>query len=72
MPPEVPAARLAFLQAAVKRTLTDPQVVADGERSQRYIDYLDAETTRKNALAVVTNITPEQKQRVQAMLTKAR
>jgi tripartite-type tricarboxylate transporter receptor subunit TctC len=72
VPPGMAAPRLAFLQAAVRQTLTDPQLIADGERSQRYIDYLDAETTRKNALAVVTNITPEQKQRVQVMLTKAR
>jgi tripartite-type tricarboxylate transporter receptor subunit TctC len=72
VPPDTPAGRLAFLQHAVRKTLTDPQLVADGERSQRYIDYVDAEATRKNALAVVTDITPEQKKRVQTMLTKAR
>jgi putative tricarboxylic transport membrane protein len=72
VPPNMPAARLAFLQAAVRKTLTEPQLVADGERSQRYIDYLDADSTRKNAITVVTNITPEQKKRVQTILTKAR
>jgi putative tricarboxylic transport membrane protein len=72
VPPSMAAARLAFLQAAVKKTLTEPQIVADGERSQRYIDYLDADSTHKNALTVVTNITPDQKKRVQTILTKAR
>lgn len=72
VPPNMPAARLAFLQAAVRKTLTEPQLVADGERSQRYIDYLDADSTRKNALTVVSNITPEQKKRVQTILTKTR
>ncbi len=72
VPPDMAAARLAFLQEVAKKTLTDPQLVADGERSQRYIDYLDVDSTRKNALAVVTEITPEQKKRIQTMLTKMR
>lgn len=72
VPPNMPPARLAYMQAAVKRTLTNPQLVANGERSQRYIDYLEADATRKNALTVVTDITPEQKKRVQDILAKAR
>ncbi len=71
-PPNMPAARLAYMQAAVKQALNDPALVAEGEKSQRYIDYLDAATTRKNAEDVVTNITPEQKKRVQNLLSKAR
>jgi hypothetical protein len=47
-------------------------LVAEGEKSQRYINYLDAATTRKNAQDVVTDITPEQRKRVQAILAKAR
>jgi tripartite-type tricarboxylate transporter receptor subunit TctC len=70
--PNTPPARLAFLQAAVKKALSDPALIADGEKTQRYIDYLDADTTRKNALDVVTNITPEQKKRVQDILARAR
>ena len=34
-------------------------LLAEGERSQRYIDYLDAATTQRNARDVVTDITPE-------------
>jgi tripartite-type tricarboxylate transporter receptor subunit TctC len=64
--------RLAYLQAAVKATLTAPDLVAEGEKSQRYINYLDAGTTFRNAQDVVSNITPEQRKRVQDILAKAR
>jgi arginine/ornithine N-succinyltransferase beta subunit len=68
----MPPARLAYLQAAVKATLSDPVLLAEGEKSQRYIDYLDAATTRKNAQDVVSDITPEQRKRVQDIISKAR
>jgi tripartite-type tricarboxylate transporter receptor subunit TctC len=64
--------RLAALQAAVKETLNDPALIAEGEKSQRYIDYLDAATTRRNAQDVVSDISPEQRKRVQDILAKAR
>ena len=70
--PGVPAARLAVLQAAVKATLTDPKVVAEGEKSRRYIDFIDAAGTRKNALTVVNDVTPAQKKRIQDILAMAR
>jgi hypothetical protein len=72
VPPNLPPGRLATLQVAVKETLNAPALVAEGERSQRHIDYLDAVATRKNAVDVVTNISPEQRKRVQDILTKAR
>jgi tripartite-type tricarboxylate transporter receptor subunit TctC len=72
VPPGMPSGRLAYLRAAVKETLNDPALLAEGERSQRYIDYLDAEATRRNAQDVVTNISPEQKKRVQDILSRAR
>jgi tripartite-type tricarboxylate transporter receptor subunit TctC len=72
VPPSMSAGRLASLQTAVKQTLNEPALIAEGERSQRYIDYLDAATTRKNAQDVVSNITPEQRKRVQNILAKAR
>ena len=71
LPPNMPPARLAFLQDAVKKTLTDPALVAEGEKTQRYIDFEDAETTRKRANAVVTELTPEQRGRVKTILSHA-
>jgi hypothetical protein len=72
VPPKLPLGRLATLQSAVKETLNAPALVAEGERSQRYIDHLDAVATRKNAQDVVTDISPEQRKRVQDVITKAR
>jgi hypothetical protein len=72
VPPSMAPGRLAALQAAVKETLIDPGLVAEGEKSQRYIGYLDAAATRRNAQDVVTNISPEQRKRVQDILAKAR
>jgi tripartite-type tricarboxylate transporter receptor subunit TctC len=46
VPPSMPADRLAFLQGAVKKMLADPGLIADGEKSQRYIDYVGPEETR--------------------------
>jgi len=72
VPPNMAPGRLATLRAAVKETLSEPRLIAEGERSQRYVDYLDAGATHKNAQAVVTDISPEQRKRVQDILTKAR
>jgi tripartite-type tricarboxylate transporter receptor subunit TctC len=56
VPPGMAPPRLGYLRAAVKDTLNDPMLVAEGQRSQSYINYLDADTTRQNARDVVTNI----------------
>jgi tripartite-type tricarboxylate transporter receptor subunit TctC len=68
VPPGMPAARLAFLQEAVKKVLSDPQVVADGEKTQRYIDYQDPETTRKMAVAVVGSLSDDQRKKIKAIV----
>jgi len=72
VPPNLPPGRLATLQAAVKETLNAPALVAEGEKSQRYINYLDAGATRRNAQDVVSDISPAQRKRVQDILAKAR
>jgi tripartite-type tricarboxylate transporter receptor subunit TctC len=67
-PPGIPPARLAYLQAAVKQTLHEPQLIADGERAERIIEYLDPVSSHRNAVAVVSEVTPEQKARVLKIL----
>jgi tripartite-type tricarboxylate transporter receptor subunit TctC len=62
--PKVPAARLQFMRQAVMQTLTDPALVAEGEKSQRYLEFEDAMVTEKRAKSIVTDITPAQKKRV--------
>jgi hypothetical protein len=58
------------MQGVVKKTLTDPAVVAEGEKTSRYVDYVDGDTTRKAALRVISDLTPEQKKRVMDILLK--
>ena len=60
------------MEAAVKKTVTDPEFLAEGDKRQLYTDYLDGATTSKNALSLVANVTPEQKKRVQAILLRTR
>ena len=61
---------LGQLQAAVKAALTDPAMVAEGERTQRYIDFIDAEKTSA-ALDRIAKITPEQKKKVRDIIATA-
>jgi tripartite-type tricarboxylate transporter receptor subunit TctC len=68
-PPGLPPARLAFLQEAVKQTLHNPQLIADGEKAERIIEYLDPASTLQNAAAVVGSVTPDQKAHVLRILS---
>ncbi len=68
-PPGVPPARLAYLQAAVKETLHNPQLIAEGERMERIIEYLDPASTHRNVQAVVSGVTADQKTRVLKILS---
>ena len=72
VPPNMPAERLAFMQAVTRRVLTDPELIAAGERSQRYVDYLGPEETRAAAVKVVSALSDAQKRRVREVLAKDR
>jgi hypothetical protein len=63
--------RAAFLEAAVRKALSDPGFLAEGEKRQLYTDYVDAAGTRKNAVDIVSNATPEQRKLVQKILARA-
>jgi tripartite-type tricarboxylate transporter receptor subunit TctC len=66
-PPGLPKEQLAYLQQTVRKVLADPEVIAEGAKSQRYISYRDPAKTVKMLGTVLTNITPAQKK----MLTDA-
>src|SRR5436305_1589307 len=68
-PPGIPPARLAYLQAAVKETLHNPQLIAEGEKMERIIEYLDPAANHKNVVSVVGDVTPERKARVVKLLS---
>ena len=59
--PGVPADRLAFLRGSVKTVLTDSAVKAEGEKSQRYVDFVEPEKARAKAIALVNGLSPEKK-----------
>jgi tripartite-type tricarboxylate transporter receptor subunit TctC len=71
-PPGIPPARLAYLQEAIRVTLQNPQLIADGEKAERIVEYLDPPGSLANAQAVVSAVTPAQKQRVLDILGKAK
>jgi tripartite-type tricarboxylate transporter receptor subunit TctC len=68
-PPGIPPARLAFLREAIKETLHNPQLIAEGERMERIIEYTDPETTLRTVVAVVSDVPPEQKARALKLLS---
>jgi tripartite-type tricarboxylate transporter receptor subunit TctC len=72
VPPGMTESRAAFLEAAVRKALSDPSFLAEGEKRQLYTDYVDAAGTRKNAVDIVSNATPEQRKLVQKILARAR
>ena len=63
--PNLPPDRLAFLQEAFRKVLTDPAIKAEGNRLERYIDFEDGEATRKRALGVIQGVTGERKTQLQ-------
>jgi tripartite-type tricarboxylate transporter receptor subunit TctC len=67
-PPNIPQARLAFIRGAVKQALSDPKLIAEGEKSQRFVDFIDGETTLR-AVRRATEVTPEQKARILSVLS---
>jgi tripartite-type tricarboxylate transporter receptor subunit TctC len=68
VPPDTPPDRLAFLQTAMAKTLRDPVLVAQGEKTQRYIDFVDADTTRAAVSKTVNDVTPDQRARVKKLV----
>jgi len=44
--------------------------LAEGERTQRYVDFIDAENTRKATLSVVA-VSPDMKKKILAIIASA-
>jgi tripartite-type tricarboxylate transporter receptor subunit TctC len=68
--PGVPADRLEFLRAAVKRALTDPALMAEGEKTQRFVKYQPPEEALDITRKVLTAVSPEQKERLRDVIFK--
>ncbi|MDP2358043.1 MAG: tripartite tricarboxylate transporter substrate-binding protein [Beijerinckiaceae bacterium] len=68
-PPNMAPARLNFIRGAVKDALTDPKLIAEGEKSQRQVNFTDAEKTIEAVRRVINDLTPAQKKKIQALLS---
>ena len=61
--------RLAYLRDAIKRALTDPALIAEGERLGYFVDFADDRKALAILRDVVVNLTPEQKSRVKTLVS---
>jgi tripartite-type tricarboxylate transporter receptor subunit TctC len=70
VPPGMAPARLTFMQEAARKALTDPELIAEGNRSRRIVDFQDPASTTRMAVSVVGSLTPEQRERIRAVVAK--
>ena len=68
--PKIPADRLAYLQSIVRKVLTDPALLAEGDKLERYIEFQDAEMTRKRITGLLSEVTGERKDRLKTVVMK--
>ena len=68
--PGVPADRVAYMRGKIKEVLTEPTFVAEMNKKDRYVDYIDADVAKKTAISLVGDITPERRERIAHVLTK--
>ena len=69
LPPGAAPERLAFLRQVVARTMRNPKLIAEGEKSHRYIDFIDAETTAETVAGTLANLSQQQRDLVRKILT---
>ncbi len=68
--PGIPADRLAHLRAAIAKVLTDPAVIAEGAKTQRFIEYRDGATMQGVATKLVKQLSGERKAQVREAVLK--
>jgi tripartite-type tricarboxylate transporter receptor subunit TctC len=69
--PGVPAERIAFLRAAVKKALTNPDLMAEGEKTQRFVAYQPPEKALEMTRKVLGGVTAEQKKTIRDVVFKS-
>jgi tripartite-type tricarboxylate transporter receptor subunit TctC len=70
VPPGMAPSRLAFMQEAARKALSDPELIAEGQRSRRLVDFQDPASTATMAVSVVGSLTPEQRERIRTVVAK--
>jgi tripartite-type tricarboxylate transporter receptor subunit TctC len=69
-PPGLSKERLAYMQDATRKALTDPDLKAEGEKTLRYIDFQDAEQIRKLEMDIFKQIDASLTERLSAVFKK--
>ncbi len=62
--------RLAFLRAAIKKVLTEPDLMAEGARTGRVVEYQEPAAALAKARSVLEGISPEEKERIRHIALK--
>lgn len=68
--PGIPADRLAHLRAVIAKVLTDPAVIAEGEKTSRPIDYRDGLSMEAIAKKLLTQLSDERKAQVRDVVLR--
>jgi tripartite-type tricarboxylate transporter receptor subunit TctC len=66
--PGVPPDRLAFLQAAIGKLVKDPKLLAEAEKSQRYVIYRDPKAAQQAIERVIDAPTPAQRAEIKQIV----
>jgi hypothetical protein len=68
LPPKVPAGRISFLEGAFRAVLTDRKVIAEGERTNRPVDYAPPAETRKVIAGIVGGLNPAERKEIKELI----
>ena len=63
-------ALLAHLRTATASALSDPALVAEGERTRRYVAYVDGQDTSARVASVLGELTPAQREMLKTIVAK--
>ena len=68
LPPKVPAERAQVLEAAFRSVLTDPAVIAEGERTNRPLNFASAGDTRAVIKRIISDLTPDERKEIKELI----
>ena len=68
LPPKVPAERAQILEAAFRSVLTDPAVIAEGERTNRPLNFASAGDTRAVIKRIISDLTPDERKEIKELI----
>lgn len=67
-PPSTPRHLVDILRAATHKILNDPDLIAEANRRQRFINYIPAAEAKKAVIRVLASLTPAQKAKIKKVV----